>query len=422
MFESKSLEIIKKVIQEEQLGHLSKHLKIFTKKDKSYYSSLRKKDIFFDITIEVWPPGATRYSLIYIIECKSYSKRVPVDDIEEFYSKIQQVSGVNVKAIFISNAPLQEGGFNVAESIGMMVIQGESANNYNIILHKATRQWAVEDQNCLPFITATLHAASLGEGDKLIEKLIDRKLTEIFRKNQDARAVSYNIDKLTKVDIEGMANVILGAINPKIVSEAYPLSVKQLENYLKEQEKIKIIDFADNDSLLGWCNIKANMIGVNRLVTGSSRHLFILAHEYGHFCLHQKLQIGQESYDQFADSEYNFRKNSHDLKNPKNWIEWQANYFASSLILPKPQFLARLWRVQDDLQIRRGKFYLDDQYHNRRDFMNLTKKMAYFFNVTKTSVIYKMHEMDLIVNNSKLRSVGQIISEYQDDLFPNVRR
>ena len=68
-FESKSLDIIKKLIEEEQLGHMTEYIRIFQKKE--YYSTLRKKNIKFDLTIEVWPPGANRYVLLYIIECKS---------------------------------------------------------------------------------------------------------------------------------------------------------------------------------------------------------------------------------------------------------------------------------------------------------------------------------------------------------------
>ena len=92
-FEIKAFDIINRVIQQEQLGHCSKYIKLFQK--KGYYSALRKKDIIFDITIEVWPPGANRYVLLYVIECKSYDTKVPVNDVEEFHHKIQQISGVN---------------------------------------------------------------------------------------------------------------------------------------------------------------------------------------------------------------------------------------------------------------------------------------------------------------------------------------
>lgn len=145
--------------------------------------------------------------------------------------------------------------------------------------------------------------------------------------------------------------------------------------------------------------------------------MFILAHELGHFILHQKLSIGQTTYDAFEDSEYNFRTDKYDLTNPKHWIEWQANYFASSLVLPKVPFLARVYRYQDILNKSRGKIYLDDQYQNRKDFSELVKRLSYFFNVSKTTVIYKLNEMGLINDQSRLKQIGQIISEYKLDLF-----
>jgi hypothetical protein len=72
-FESRSLEILQKVIKEERLGYVSRFLKVKTK--APYYSQQRKKDIIFDLAIEVWPPEAKRYTLIYLIECKHHGRR-----------------------------------------------------------------------------------------------------------------------------------------------------------------------------------------------------------------------------------------------------------------------------------------------------------------------------------------------------------
>lgn len=411
-FESKSLNIIKKVIEEEQLGHLAKHLKIFSK--KRYYSNLRKKNIKFDLTIEVWPPGANRYVIIYIIECKDYDKRVPVDDIEEFHHKIQQVSGVNVKGIFISNSPLQEGGFNIAESVGMMVIQGESSDDFKIVLHKTNRN---RKSNKIPFINETLDIGLIDAGSEQIEKLVDKKILGILYENLSKSHVSYNIDKLSKKDIEQIVNKELNKVNPKILSEAKSLSSKSLINYVQDELNIRVVDIEFQSNLLGTSDIRNSNIGLNKTIKGTNRELFILAHELGHFILHQKLSIGQTTYDAFEDSEYNFRTDKYDLTNPKHWIEWQANYFASSLVLPKVPFLARVYRYQDILNKSRGKIYLDDQYQNRKDFSELIKRLSYFFNVSKTTVIYKLNEMGLINDQSRLKPIGQIISEYKLDLF-----
>lgn len=411
-FESKSLDIINKVIEEEQLGHLADHIKIYKK--KGYYSSIRKKKIKFDLTIEVWPPGANRYILIYIIECKDYEKRVPVSKIEDFHDKIRQVSGVNVKGIFITNSPLQEGGFNIAESVGMMVIQGESSDDYKIILHKTNRESGTDK---IPLIKETIDKELFDIGVEHIERLIDKKIISAFKVNLDDSRVSYSIDRLSKEDIEKLANKELVKINPKILSEAYSFSSKSLIEHLQNSYGIRFIEIISKSGLLGSCDIKKNVIGISKSIKGTNRELFILGHELGHFLLHQKLSIGQAIYDTFEDSKYNFRTGKHDLKNPRHWIEWQANYFASSLVLPQAPFLARLWKCQDSLNRSRGMIYLDDQYENVKDFIELIKNLSYLFNVTKTSVIYKLKEMDLINDQSRMKSIGQIISEYKAELF-----
>lgn len=44
-----------------------------------------------DASIEVVPPGATEPVLVWIWECIDYGHSVPVDDVEEFHAKLEQV-------------------------------------------------------------------------------------------------------------------------------------------------------------------------------------------------------------------------------------------------------------------------------------------------------------------------------------------
>ena len=173
-----------------------------------------------------------------------------------------------------------------------------------------------------------------------------------------------------------------------------------------------------NDSeFFGTYNVNENTIGLNRDIKGTKRELFILAHEFGHLLMHQKLTIGQNMYDSFEDAPYNFRSGKHDLKNPKNWIEWQANYFASSLVLPKVIFLAKVRMYQYDARMPQGKILLNDESEYIRNFNKIVAKLSFNFNVTKTSVIYKLIEMDLLNNQSRLKSIKQIISDSSEDLI-----
>lgn len=411
-FESRSLEIIKRLIEEEQIGHLKQHLKIFRK--KGYFSHSRQKDITFDLTIEVWPPNAERYSLLYVIECKSYKGRVPVDEIETFHSQLVQLQAFNLKGIFISNSPLQEGGYNLAKSTGMMVIQGETADDYKIILHKSNKS---STKAKIPILNGTQNKDLIDAGVYLVEELVDKRILLGFKEIESNSHISYNIDRLSKKDIQEIAEEELNKIDPRILSDGYVVNYDKLIDYLRNGLNIEVEVISCQSEVLGFCNLQRQVIGINSSIRNSVREIFILAHELGHFVLHQKLKIGSTFYEYFEDPNFNFKSNRYVLNNPKNWVEWQANYFASSFILPEIPFRARLKWWQHRLNFTRGRIYLDDQYQNQKDFRLLVEKMAYTFNTSKTSIIFRLEEFDLINHQSRLKTIRQIFEEYGDELL-----
>ncbi|WP_340620769.1 restriction endonuclease [Xenorhabdus siamensis] len=75
---------------------------------KPYSSKERESNIIVDISIECFIKGKEKYSQLVIIECKNYSSSIPVDDIEEFNSKMRQIVGSNVKGMFFSNSEYQK--------------------------------------------------------------------------------------------------------------------------------------------------------------------------------------------------------------------------------------------------------------------------------------------------------------------------
>ncbi|HTK20992.1 MAG TPA: ImmA/IrrE family metallo-endopeptidase [Mucilaginibacter sp.] len=411
-FENVSLSILEHIISQEQLGHSSRFLKI--KRKAPYYSHKRKANIIFDLAIEVWPPGAERYTIIYLIECKHYGRRISVDKLNDFIYRVEEIAPVNGKAIFISNSPLQKSAYRVAESIGMMVIQGESSENYKIILHKTTR--AIQN-NEIPILGTTLHSELIDEGTRLLAKEVDKQLLSVFTVNLSSSHTSYGIDRLSKKDIQTIAYKELDKMNPQILRNARHISPKSLKEFLIAKYKIEIIEKKMENNMIGECDLEASSISVNEKIVGTHREFFVLAHEFGHFILHQKLSIGQFAYDSFADSEYDVTTGKYELSNPKNWIEWQANYFASCIILPEVPFVYRLGIVQSSLNISQGRIYLDDKPSNYVPFIDLVGKLAYRFDVSKASIIYKLKELGLINDQTRSKQIGQLIAEYAEDLF-----
>lgn len=153
----------KKAISEGQLGYLSDSLRFIPK--SKYWSAKRKKEVNFDLAIEVWPPSAKRYVFIYLIECKNYKRCVSVDKINTFQLDLNELGLANSEGIFITNSPLQEAAYNTADSAGLMLIQAESENNYKIILHRTNRDLV---SSRIPFITSLINESDLDTGARYI--------------------------------------------------------------------------------------------------------------------------------------------------------------------------------------------------------------------------------------------------------------
>lgn len=411
-FETRSIEIIKKVMSDGQLGHMTSYINIIPK--AKYFSPMRRSDITFDIAIEVKPPEAKRCVIIYIIECKNYSKRVPVEKVERFLFSIKDVGLANVKGIFITNSPLQKSAYNLADTAGLMLIQGESVSDYKILLHKTNRE--LKDKR-LPFIPDTFDETLLDIGANLIEKLIDEQFVSVLQTELSEERISYGIDKLSKSKIEEISDLQLSKIDRKILTHGHQFSIGDFEDYMFKSYGITIEDLEPGQELLGFCDIENKKIGLHPKVRKTNREFFILSHEFAHFILHQKLSIGQNSYEFFKDSEYSFKTGKHHLSNPRHWIEWQANYFASCFTMPKGHFVASFFMLQDEMNVSKGKILLTDNPNTLRIFYNIIRKLAFKFYVSQTSVIYKLKELDLINNKTREKSIGQLIEEFNEEMI-----
>lgn len=408
LFEEKCLIIINKMLDDGDLIFLKENVRIFKKKK---YPSIYRENVEFDISIELWAPKAKRYSMVYFIECKNYSSRIPAEKIQKFQNDIQQVSGVNAKGIFISNMPFQKGAFSHAEKIGMMVIQGDSAENFKIILHK--RSGTIE--NRIQILIDSIDETLIDSGIETLEKIVDKQILESLSPNIEN--VGYGIDLLNKNQIKEIAEQELNKISEDILKYGYGLDLKTITNYLSENYNVKIETIPRNSNILGSCDIENNIISINQSIIGTQRHLFILCHEIGHYILHQNLAINQTTYDSFSDSEHNFMTGKNNLNNPRHWIEWQANYFSISFLLAQTSIIAKLYHYQNRKNINKDPIYFNDQYVNRKMVFELINSLAYFFQVSKTSIIYRLTELNHFKDISRTKSVGQLINEYRKEYY-----
>lgn len=375
-FEEKSYHIIEQALNNDELGLIPKYCKIYRK--KGYYSFRRKKEIIFDLSIEVTPPKAKNPTLLYLIECKNYSNSIPVDDIVVFGEYMNQINDVSKKGIFICNNKLQSSALETLKSYGMMLIE-VNENDYNIVLHKTDK---LKNQN---------------------EKDID--LDEKIRKTIENALLPKKIKGLKQLStqqIQNIANTFLNEFDTSILAGAYKLDLKQLTNYLekKYQLKVEYVNLLNNDGtkLLGYFDSQSNRILIDYTIVGTERFPFTLAHEIAHFILHKNLKMNQTVYNNFKDSVHNIFTQQYELKNDKNWIEWQANSFASAILMPHTSILARLIEVQRRMGVSRnqGTIYVDHQEQNRKDFHTYIDYLSNHFGTSKQSVEYRLKSLGII--------------------------
>lgn len=417
-FEDKVFNILQDEIQKGTIPLLFKCCK-FQRKPK-YYSKDREKPIEFDISIEVTPLGAENYQLLYIAECKNYSGKISIDNVEEFVEKVNQVSGKNVKAVFVFSGELQSGVQTYAKNKGVMLINVTEDNLTNIILHnkknnyKITQDWTASiDNNTINFNLNSAHIDQ-NKWDEIIEKILTKSLGNRVNSDEPTSSLS-QIERLSKENIENFAQKILSKINPAILNGIANLSIEELICFLKTEYDIILYEDQTVYDLFkldvkGYCDPLKREIYINREIIGTESHLFTLAHEFAHILLHADTSLKQSNYDNLQDSRFNPLTGKHSLQNDKNWIEWQANQFASALLMPKDALKMRLILNQKLLGINRvGQLFLDDQECNKFDYIKITSELSSFFNVSKAMLKYRMDDLNLIryseANPTKWRSI-----------------
>ncbi len=421
-FENKSYRLIIDALHNGSLGVIPAQCKVFTK--KGYYSKDREGDIIFDLTIEVWPPDADRYTLLLIIECKSYSHKVPVSDVEEFYSKINQVAGAHLKGIIITDNSFQEGAYKFARSKGMMLIEAGLDESYNIILHKVLREnkFTVQSTDITESIDSPSCLLSTEESSFLA---VETQLVDFIIKLFEGKIGNQNkitgLNQLSSSGIEKITNRLLSSFNKSILVNYSRVPVEDFISFLEKTYLLKtdisqsLGRDANNRIILGYYDMAERTIFIDKSLAHSERFSFIFAHEVGHFILHKKLKINNKVYNNFKDPEFNFKIDKYELTNDKNWIEWQANQFAASLVIPKESLLYRLISYQTSIGItrNRGRIFLDDQPVNHKDYYRITTFLAYYFKVSRANIRYRLNNLGVVINAS---TTGKHWTNYYDEL------
>ena len=111
---------VKSLVESHALGLAPEYCQVHM--GKGYFSRDRSREIAVDVSIEVWPPKTRGGpSLLWIWECKNYRSPVPVDDLEEFHAKLEQIGADRTKGTVVTTSSYQRSAvdYAVAKGIGL---------------------------------------------------------------------------------------------------------------------------------------------------------------------------------------------------------------------------------------------------------------------------------------------------------------
>lgn len=185
-------------------------------------------------------------------------------------------------------------------------------------------------------------------------------------------------DILSKEDIESEATVFLQKYSPESLCKIVKLDLESIAEF----DLNLVIDYQKLDkdgNLLGMTIFKESRVPIinengniefikvnkgtiifNTWMTDdlkqNNRYKYTLAHEVGHWILHRRKMLdydGQISLDMLLKQKSSVDENAYvkclnrkvnpsyintKLKEDIDWIEWQANYWASAILMPKKIF------------------------------------------------------------------------------------
>lgn len=415
--EAAIFEIFRAEIEDDRFLVKRDHCKVFLK--KGYYSKDRGSKIVFDVSIEFFLSGATDYSMLWLIECKNYSSSVPVDDAEEFFSKVEQVGAANAKAVLASTASFQSGTRTFAKSKGMGLLRYFDASNYKWELHRSPSASArTSDSNVLHTIDEALSRDSF-ESDifdlylqsplrqtTCLWDFAEDMLSAAHLTSRERKAICHprsrlapSVPFLEKEAMEAAAMEVLDDIGYKW--RAVPLEDicerERKRTGLATRTGVVPGEREAADGVLGRLRFDPLEIEIfARADRHDGRDRFTLAHELAHHLLCHGSFMSQEACD---EGDFLLRRPGLESHTDIARMEFQANYFAGSLLMPRVLFVedfCRALRELDLLDRGFGALFVDNQLCNVQSYEAVMKRLTQKYQVSRAAATIRLEGLGLL--------------------------
>ncbi len=176
------------------------------------------------------------------------------------------------------------------------------------------------------------------------------------------------------------------------------VSLEEVCSMLEVESGMRVIFSNDVSTALGNIDFSTSVVTIFSVGRSSDVQRFALAHCIGHAALdHGRYMESGVVYDSHVD----IRLKPSTSINGSSSLEWQARFFASSLLMPRQFFLSYFSHLQEKLDFKsrgHGPIYLDDQLCNRILYAEIVTEMRIFFDVPKVLVTFRINALKLLTD------------------------
>lgn len=226
---------------------------------------------------------------------------------------------------------------------------------------------------------------------------------------------------LSRIDLEEWAERFVSYFSPRAFKEPGPTPINEITQGLVRLGHIHFVINAELGSspegfkYRGRFHIPSRTIFMDRsLEPGGPRFNFTLAHELAHFVLHRDLASSafKLSTGQIADTDQEVL-NHLEGDSDRTWLEWQANAFASSMLLPRLTVGTAIRQKQWQMGITRNLGLIYNTKSNRADFNSVLTHLGDVYQVSRSAARLRLRELNLLIEEVEGRddplSVGEIM-------------
>lgn len=375
-------------------------------KKKKYYCKVREADVEFDVVIELYRQGSTSPHLYVIFECKNHTRNVQENQINDFSVKLSRMFQHAAKGVMVVSSPLQSGAEKVAKNSKIGIVKYEE-DGFEIIADRTgglcaenrfVKTQIFKDESPVKALKfSAYHDGNFfGSIDRFL-RYLDPSLSSDDEYQNDTDSVS--VPYLRNEEIQQFVQIILKQID----YTAGPVDLAKIcsELFIDLQYTNQEVQDSNGNPILGSANFDRKSILINSH-ENKQRERFTIGHEIGHFCLRHDRYLRSETIVERDLLINSAKKKSFNY----DWLEFQANAFASELLLPNNIFRIRISEFRADLDIRdigHGYIFVDDQPCNYEPYSQLLSKLSSYFEVSKQAVEIKLKKMRMLTDQRKRR-------------------